>query len=88
MKGNTSFHLILYIYSPLEQLFPRILMVTMTTFSGSSLVIKKINWVVETRKVFFSDMPSPNIPGLAIVPPLSSAIIYAVSLHQHAIKII
>ena len=88
MKGNTSFHLILYIYSPLEQLFPRILMVTMTTFSGSSLVIKKINWVVETRKVFFSAMTRPNIPGLAIVPPLSSAIIHGVLLYQHASKII
>ena len=37
------------------------------TFPGTTLISKKINWVEQARKPPFSTMPSPNIPGLAIV---------------------
>ena len=48
-------------------LFPYISMTTVTTFPGTSLIIKKINWVEKVEKFCFGAMPSPNIPGLAIV---------------------
>ena len=47
--------------------FPHISMSTMTTFPGTSLIIKKINWVESERKFSIDAMSSPNIPGLAIV---------------------
>ena len=33
------------------ELFPHISMVTMTTFAGTSLIIKKTNWVEQARKI-------------------------------------
>ena len=48
-------------------LFLHISMATMTTFPGTSLIIKKINWVDEARKPSFGTMASPNIPGLAVM---------------------
>ena len=60
MKTNTCFHVIPYI-------FPHLSMATMTTFPGTSLIIKEINWVEKARKTSFGTMPSPNIPGSAIV---------------------
>ena len=47
---------------------------------GTSLIIKKINKVELTIKFSFGAMPSPNIPGLAIVPPLSSVVIHGLLL--------
>ena len=34
---------------------------------GTSLIIKKVNWVEEARKFSFGAMPSPSIPGLAVL---------------------
>ena len=45
IKDNKCFHVIPYIHSPVMGLFPHISMATMTTFPGTSLIIKKINWV-------------------------------------------
>ena len=42
----TCFHVIPYIHSPVMGLFPHISMATMTTFPGTSLIVKKTNWVV------------------------------------------
>ena len=47
-------------------LFPHISKATVTTFPGTNL-LKKVNWVEEVRKTSFGAIPSPNIPGLAIV---------------------
>ena len=58
-------YVIPYIHSPVMGLFLNMSMVTMITFPGRSLIIKKINWVEEARKFSFSAMLSPNIPGLA-----------------------
>ena len=41
-------------------LFPNISMATMTTFPGTSLIIKKINWIEQMRKISFDTMSSPN----------------------------
>ena len=43
--NNTCFHVIPYIHSPVMGLLPHISMATMATFPGTSLIIKKINWV-------------------------------------------
>ena len=45
IKANAYFHVIPYFHSPMLQLFPHMSMLTMTTFPGTSLIIKKINWV-------------------------------------------
>ena len=73
-------------------LFAHISMATMTTFPGTNLIIKKINWA----EFFSGAIPSPNIPGLACAkqdvplpdsrinafkPPLSSAIIHGLLLY-------
>ena len=47
-------------------LFLHISMATMTTFPGTSFIIKKINWVELGRKFSFDAMPSPNIPGSGV----------------------
>ena len=41
----TCFHVIPYIHSPVMGLFPYISLATMTMFPGTSLVVKKTNWV-------------------------------------------
>ena len=48
-------------------LFPHISMATKTTFPGTSLIIKKTNWVEYMRKVSFGAIPSPNIQGLTFL---------------------
>ena len=62
IKANTCFHVIPYIRSPVMGVYPHISVATMTTFPGTSLIIKKINWV-DSRIG-------------ALEPPLSSAIIH------------
>ena len=47
-------------------LFLHISISTMTTFPGTSLIIKKINWVEQVRRFSFGAMTSPNIPGWEI----------------------
>ena len=59
----TCFHLIPYIHSPVM----RLSIATMTTFLGTSFIFRKTNWVEEARKISFSAMPSPNIPGLTFL---------------------
>ena len=44
-KSNGDIHVIPYIHSPVMGLFPQILMVTMTMFPGTSLIIKETNCV-------------------------------------------
>ena len=41
IKANTCFHVILYIQSPVMGLFLYILLTTMITFPGTSLIIKR-----------------------------------------------
>ena len=60
MKSNACFHVIAYIHSPVMGLFPNMSMVTMTTFPGTSLIIKKINWVEEANYCAKQDVPFPN----------------------------
>ena len=36
-------------------------------FQGTTLVIQKINWVEQARKVFCGAMTNSNIPGLVIL---------------------
>ena len=64
---DTCFHVNPYIHYPVMGLFPHISMVTMTTFLGTSLTVKKTNWVEEARKISFGAMPSPDIPGLTFL---------------------
>ena len=48
-------------------LFLYISMVTMITFPGTTLIVKKPKWVEKARKLSFGAMPSSNIPGLTFL---------------------
>ena len=58
VKTYACFHIIPYIHSPMMALFPHILMATMTTFPGTSLITKKINLIEYARKVSFGTQTS------------------------------
>ena len=48
------------------ELFPHILMTTMTMFLSTNLIIKNINWIEYARKFSFDAMARPYILGLVI----------------------
>ena len=48
------------------ELFPYILMTTMTMFPSTNFIIKNINWIEYARKFSFDAMAMPYILGLVI----------------------